>query len=59
MIHFTNQKLNYYKGDFDIFENVRAAQQLQQQRQVQSVEMKQKHMKSFIDKFRCNAKRSD
>ncbi|KAL8452333.1 hypothetical protein Emag_002452 [Eimeria magna] len=58
MIHFTNQKLNYYKGDFDIFENVRAAQQLQQQRQVQSVEMKQKHMKAFIDKFRCNAKRA-
>lgn len=59
MIHFTNQKLNYYKGDFDTFENVRAAQQLQQQRQAQSVEMKQKHMKAFIDKFRCNAKRSD
>ncbi|XP_026192778.1 ABC transporter F family member 3 [Cyclospora cayetanensis] len=58
MIHFTNQKLNYYKGDFDTFENVRAAQQLQQQRQAQSVEMKQKHMKAFIDKFRCNAKRA-
>ncbi|CDJ60445.1 hypothetical protein EMWEY_00030530, partial [Eimeria maxima] len=58
IIHFTNQKLNYYKGDFDTFENVRAAQQLQQQRQIQSVEMKQKHMKAFIDKFRCNAKRA-
>lgn len=57
MIHFTNQKLNYYKGDFDTFENVRAAQQLQQQRQIQSIEMKQKHIKSFIDRFRYNAKR--
>ncbi|CDJ37008.1 ATP-binding cassette sub-family F member 1, putative [Eimeria tenella] len=58
MIHFTNQKLNYYKGDFDTFENVRAAQQLQQQRQIQSIEMKQKHIKSFIDRFRYNAKRA-
>ncbi|CDI79071.1 ATP-binding cassette sub-family F member 1, putative [Eimeria acervulina] len=58
VIHFTNQKLNYYRGDFDTFESVRAAQQLQQQRQILSVEMKQKHMKAFIDKFRCNAKRA-
>lgn len=57
MIHFTNQKLNYYKGDFDTFEGLRAAQQLQQQRQIQSIEMKQKHIKSFIDRFRYNAKR--
>lgn len=57
MIHFTQQKLHYYKGDFDTFETVRAAQNLQLQRQNQAVEMKQKHIKAFVDKFRYNAKR--
>ncbi|KYK66900.1 ATP-binding cassette subfamily F, protein 1, partial [Toxoplasma gondii TgCatPRC2] len=58
MIHFTNQNLTYYKGDFDTFESVRAAQLLQQQRQAEAQQAKIKHVQSFIDKFRYNAKRA-
>nr|CEL65229.1 TPA: MGC81714 protein, related [Neospora caninum Liverpool] len=58
MIHFTNQSLTYYKGDFDTFESVRAAQLLQQQRQAEAQQAKIKHVQSFIDKFRYNAKRA-
>uniref|UniRef100_A0A7S2W2R7 ABC transporter domain-containing protein n=1 Tax=Mucochytrium quahogii TaxID=96639 RepID=A0A7S2W2R7_9STRA len=58
VIHAENQKLVYYKGDIDIFEQTRANQRLQQKREFDSQQAKRAHMQKFVDKFRFNAKRA-
>mmetsp|Transcript_4567 Transcript_4567/g.8621 ORF Transcript_4567/g.8621 Transcript_4567/m.8621 type:complete len:732 (-) Transcript_4567:377-2572(-) len=58
VIHLENQKLNYYKGDIDIFEQTRENQKLQQQREYESQQNRRQHMQKFVDKFRFNAKRA-
>lgn len=58
IIHFHNQKLTYYSGNYDQFEKTRMEHLLQQQREFNAVEMKKKHMQKFIDRFRCNSKRA-
>eukprot|EP00755_Sulcionema_specki_P011711 Sspe_Gene.7956::Locus_2698_Transcript_1_1_Confidence_1.000_Length_2304::g.7956::m.7956/K06158/ABCF3; ATP-binding cassette, subfamily F, member 3 len=58
IISFADQKLEYYKGDYDTFENTRAEQMKNQQKQFEAQEKMRKHTQEFIDKFRCNAKRA-
>eukprot|EP00920_Eleutheroschizon_duboscqi_P016505 GHVT01039029.1.p1 GENE.GHVT01039029.1~~GHVT01039029.1.p1 ORF type:complete len:821 (+),score=269.49 GHVT01039029.1:137-2599(+) len=58
VIHFVDQKLDYYRGNFDTFESSRADRLLQQKRQVEANAATRKHMQQFIDKFRYNAKRA-
>ncbi|GBG30245.1 ATP-binding cassette protein, putative [Hondaea fermentalgiana] len=58
VIHLEHQKLNYYKGDIDIYEQTRENQRLQQQREYESQQAKRAHMQKFVDKFRYNAKRA-
>ena len=53
-----SKTLTYYKGDYNTFEETRAEHILQQQREADSIDMKRKHMQTFIDKFRFNAKRA-
>mmetsp|Transcript_606 Transcript_606/g.1542 ORF Transcript_606/g.1542 Transcript_606/m.1542 type:complete len:741 (-) Transcript_606:2117-4339(-) len=58
VIHLEQQKLKYYKGDIDVYEQTRENQRLQQQREFESQQAKRAHMQKFVDKFRYNAKRA-
>eukprot|EP00922_Rhytidocystis_sp_ex-Travisia-forbesii_P051523 GHVS01076449.1.p1 GENE.GHVS01076449.1~~GHVS01076449.1.p1 ORF type:complete len:582 (+),score=73.17 GHVS01076449.1:119-1864(+) len=58
MLHFTDQSLFYYRGNYDTFEQSRIEKLRQQQRQFDAQEAKVKNVQQFIDKFRYNAKRA-
>ncbi len=58
IIYFFNQKLHYYKGNFDNFERVKNEKMKLQMRQKESQDKKVEHIQKFIDKFRFNAKRA-
>mmetsp|Transcript_2245 Transcript_2245/g.9725 ORF Transcript_2245/g.9725 Transcript_2245/m.9725 type:complete len:781 (-) Transcript_2245:119-2461(-) len=58
VIHFNRKKLEYYKADYDRFEQ-RRAEKLREQKRVYEAHMaKRQHMQEFVDKFRANAKRA-
>jgi len=56
--HFDNQKLVYYKGNYDSFEKKRSETILQKRREAEAQKMRIEHVQKFIDKFRYNAKRA-
>jgi ATP-binding cassette subfamily F protein 3 len=58
IIHLTNQKLYYYKGNYDDFEKSRSDRAKMLSRQKSAQTKKLDHMQTFIDKFRANAKRA-
>ena len=58
IIHLTNQKLYYYKGNYDEFERSRSERAKLLSKQKTNQTKKVEHMQSFIDKFRANAKRA-
>jgi ATP-binding cassette subfamily F protein 3 len=58
IIHFDNQKLTYYKGDYDNFETQRNLAIEQSQKAAKTQAKKVAHVQEFIDKFRYNAKRA-
>ncbi|CAD8202132.1 unnamed protein product [Paramecium pentaurelia] len=58
VIHFYDQKLTPYTGNYDQFEKGRAEKNVNQRKQFDSQQKKLSHMQSFIDKFRYNAKRA-
>lgn len=58
VIHLHNQKLEYYKGDYDTFERTRMERVRHHEKQQERSEVKRAHMQAFIDKFRYNAKRA-
>eukprot|EP01006_Ploeotia_vitrea_P034969 TRINITY_DN65827_c5_g3_i2.p1 TRINITY_DN65827_c5_g3~~TRINITY_DN65827_c5_g3_i2.p1 ORF type:complete len:901 (+),score=494.79 TRINITY_DN65827_c5_g3_i2:34-2703(+) len=58
VIHFDEKKLTSYRGNYDTFEQVRAAQRKQQQRVFEADQRRREHIQKFIDKFRYNAKRA-
>ena len=58
IIHLFNQKLNYYKGDYDTFEKVRNEKNKLQARHRETQQEEIAHTQQFIDKFRANAKRA-
>lgn len=58
IIHFLSKKLQYYKGDYDTFVNVRTELAKNQRRAYEASAAKKAHMQEFIDKFRSNAKRA-
>lgn len=58
IIHLYNKKLNYYKGNYDAFEQI-ANNRIRQQKSEYEAQMAQrKHIQRFIDRFRFNAKRA-
>ncbi|MCQ2817381.1 MAG: ATP-binding cassette domain-containing protein [archaeon] len=59
IIHFTNQKLYYYKGNYEDFEKTRTERKKVLHRQHEAQAVRMEHMKEFIDKFRYNAKRAN
>ena len=58
MLHFLNQKITRYKGDYDHFETTRAEALRNNDRQRESQEKTRAHMQSFIDRFRSSANRA-
>jgi ATP-binding cassette subfamily F protein 3 len=58
VIHLTNRKLEYYKGDYDTFERTRAERSKHAARAAEAQDARRAHIQSFIDKFRYNAKRA-
>eukprot|EP00347_Sterkiella_histriomuscorum_P009134 403342390 len=58
IIYFFNQKLTYFKGNFDNFEKVKNEKMKLQLKQRESQQDKIEHIQKFIDKFRYNAKRA-
>ena len=58
VIHFIDQKLTYYKGNYDMFERTRSEKLQLQAKQFEAQQMKVAHMQTFIDRFRFNAKRA-
>nr|CAG4708809.1 unnamed protein product [Naegleria fowleri] len=50
-----DQKLHYYKGDYDTFEKTRREQLTQQQRTHEAQQKQRAHIQKFIDRFRYKA----
>jgi len=48
--HLHRQKLEYYQGDYNTFEAVRAEQRERQQKQFEIQEAKKKELQKFVDK---------
>jgi hypothetical protein len=58
VIHFHNQSLTFYRGDYETFERVRLDQQKTQKKAVAAQEKQRAHVQAFIDRFRYNANRA-
>jgi ATP-binding cassette subfamily F protein 3 len=58
IIEFANQKLTYYRGDFETFEKTKNEKMKQQSRQRETQLNQIAHYQKFVDKFRFNAKRA-
>jgi ATP-binding cassette subfamily F protein 3 len=48
--HLHRQKLEYYQGDYNTFEAVRAEQRERQQKLFEIQEAKKKELQKFVDK---------
>ncbi len=55
IIHFDNQTLITYSGNYDNYEKTRALQREVLSRQAKKQEMHRKHLQSFVDRFRYKA----
>jgi ATP-binding cassette subfamily F protein 3 len=58
IIHFHDQQLMYFKGNYDQFEKTRTEMMRNQKKQMEGQTRQQDHLQKFIDKFRYNAKRA-
>jgi len=58
IISFEDMKLNYYKGNYDQYEQTRKRNNENQKRVFDSQQAHISHIQEFIDKFRYNAKRA-
>ena len=57
-LHFYNQEITPYKGNFDNFIKIKTDKLKNQQREYDAQMEHRKHVQEFIDKFRYNAKRA-
>lgn len=58
IISFENMQLNYYKGNYDQYEETRRRNMDNQKRTFEAQQAHMSHIQDFIDKFRYNAKRA-
>lgn len=58
VIFLHEKKLEYYRGNYDTFERTRAEKQRHAEKAMEAADVRRKHIQSFIDKFRYNAKRA-
>ncbi|DBA04377.1 TPA: hypothetical protein N0F65_002139 [Lagenidium giganteum] len=57
-IYLSQQKLTYYKGNYNTFEKTVKENLRQQRKAYEAQQMRIKHMQEFIDRFRANAKKA-
>lgn len=55
ILHIENLKIISYGGNYDAFEQTRALQRENEQKQAQKTEEARKHLQSFVDRFRYKA----
>lgn len=55
VLHFEDQKLISYQGNYDTFERSRSGRLLEAKRASAASDAKKLHMQTFIDRFRANA----
>jgi ATP-binding cassette subfamily F protein 3 len=58
ILHLFSKKIEHYKGNYDMFEQVRYDRITQQQRRHEAQQKQIKHIQAFIDRFRYNANRA-
>jgi ATP-binding cassette, subfamily F, member 3 len=58
IIHFHDQELFYYDGNYDSFEQKRNEDMRNQKKQYEKQQDKIEHTQKFIDQFRANKKRA-
>ena len=58
ILHFHNQRIDSYSGNYDNFVKAKVEKQKNQQREYEAQMELRKHAQEFIDKFRYNAKRA-
>lgn len=58
IISFENMQLNYYKGNYNQYEETRRRNLADQKKQFDAQQSHMSHIQDFIDKFRYNAKRA-
>jgi ATP-binding cassette subfamily F protein 3 len=58
IIHLQNKKLEYYDGNYDMFETTRFDRLKQQQREFDAQQSQREHIMSFVNKFRASAARA-
>ncbi|EGC31134.1 non-transporter ABC protein AbcF1 [Dictyostelium purpureum] len=58
IMHLNNKKIDYYKGNYSVFERTRSDRLKSQQRAFDAQQSQKKHIQAFIDRFRYNAKRA-
>lgn len=58
ILHFHNQRIDAYAGNYDSFHKVKTEKTRNQEKEYESQMDFRKHVQEFIDKFRYNAKRA-
>jgi len=58
IVHIDNQKLIYYKGNYDNYESQREANFMRQEKEYETQQKQMAHVQTFIDRFRYNAKKA-
>ncbi|XP_002736039.1 ATP-binding cassette sub-family F member 3-like [Saccoglossus kowalevskii] len=58
IIHLHSQKLETYKGDYELFVKTKTEKLKNQQREYESQMKEREHIQAFIDRFRYNANRA-
>jgi len=56
--HYFENKLTYYKGNYDAFDTKRSETIIQRRKESENQKAKIEHVQKFIDRFRANAKRA-
>lgn len=55
ILHIEGLKIHSYGGNYDAFEQTRALQKENEQKQALKIEEKRKHLQAFVDRFRYKA----
>ena len=58
IIDLADQKLTYYRGNYDDYEKQKDATALRQQKEFEAQQRQISHVQSFIERFRFNAKKA-
>ncbi|WP_038036546.1 ABC-F family ATP-binding cassette domain-containing protein [Thermopetrobacter sp. TC1] len=58
IVHLTERRLDFYSGNFETFQKLRAARQAQMMKLRKKQEEKRRHMEAFIARFRAKASKA-